>query len=90
MDATNAAILTGLTVTVGQWSAGEPISKGTIVGGAFLAVGLAALGQMSPEIASRFATLIVVVVLFRYAPAIFHKFGLISDEVYGSAKGWGA
>lgn len=90
MEATNAAVLTGLTVTIGQWSAGEPIAKSTIVGGAFLAIGLAALGQMSPELASKFATLIVIVVLFRYAPAIFHKFGLISDEVYNGAKGWAA
>lgn len=90
MDTTNAVVLTGLTVTVGQWSAGEKISKGVMVGGAFLAVALAGMAQMSPDLAGKFATLIVVVTLFRYGPAIFHKFGLIGDESYKFAKGWAA
>lgn len=86
----NAAVLTGLTVTAGQWASGEPLSLRTIIGGSFLAVALAAMNEVSPDLATKFATLIVVVVLFRYGPAIFNKFGLVSDPVYKDAKNWGS
>lgn len=90
MNTTNAAVLTGTLVTLGEWSADRPLSPKYIVGGAFLALSLGALDTLSPELAQRFATLIVVVVLFRYGPAIFHKFGLINDKTYADAKEWKA
>lgn len=88
MNTTSAAVLTGTIVTVGQWSAESELSPRYIVGGAFLALALGALNEMSPELAARFATLIVVVVLFRYGPAIFHRFGLINTKSYNATKGW--
>ncbi len=85
MEPTNAAVLTGLTVTVGRWADGEKLKGSVIIGAAFLAVGLAALAQGSPDLAGKFATLIVIVTLFRYGPAIFHKFGLINESTYRKA-----
>lgn len=86
----NAAVLTATTVTVGQWSAGEPLTPRYIVGGAFLAISLAVLNEMSEKLAAQFALLILVVTAFRWGPAIFHKFGLIDDAAYNAAKGWAA
>lgn len=86
----NAAVLTAGTVTIGQWSAGNPLTPRYIIGGAFLAVSLAAMNEMSEKLASQFALLILVVTVFRWGPAIFHKFGLIDDRTYNAAKGWAA
>lgn len=86
----NAAVLTGATVTVGQWSSGNPLAMKHIIGASFLAISLAAMNEVSPKLASQFAVVIMIGVLFRWGPAIFHKVGLIDAASYNAAKGWGA
>lgn len=82
----NAMVLSAATVTIGKWSAGQPLSTGVIIGSTFVAISLSAMNEASPELASAFGMLLLVMVLFKYAPAIFHKFGLISDDTYKAAK----
>lgn len=88
-DPVNGMALTGVLVTVGQWSEGKSISPGIIIGGTVTALFLAAISEASPELASRMTWLIVIVSIFRYAPAILHKAGLIKDDTYKAAAKWG-
>lgn len=83
----NAMVLSGATVTIGKWSAGEPLSTGVIIGSAFVAIALSGINEISPELAAGFGVLLLVMVLMKYGPAIFHKFGLINDDRYKEAMG---
>lgn len=78
MNTTSSVVATAAIVTIGKWSNDETISVRIAVGGAFLAIGLAALDQGSPVLASRFALLVFVVAAFMYVPAIAYKAGLTS------------
>lgn len=73
---TNAVVLTGTMVTVGKWANDEPLSIRVVVGGAFLAVGLATMAEIAPDLAGKFATLVVVVSAFMYLPVIAYRLGL--------------
>lgn len=73
---TNAVVLTGVIVTAGKWAQDEPLSMRIVVGGTALAVSLAAMNEGAPELASKFATLVVVIAAFMYLPAIAYRAGL--------------
>lgn len=76
MNTTNAVVLTGLVVVAGRWANSKPLDIRFGVGIAGLTLFLAALNSSSPELASRFAVLILVAAAFTYGPGIFRKAGL--------------
>jgi hypothetical protein len=76
MNTTNSVVATAAIVTVGKWSNDETVSVRIVVGGLFLAIALATMEQANPKLASRFATLVLVVAAFTYVPAIAYKAGL--------------
>lgn len=78
MNPATASVVTGVTVLVGEWAKDEPVSIRVVVGGMVLAVGLSVIAESAPDVASKFATLIVLVTAFRYGPAIAYKSGLIN------------
>lgn len=80
MNPATATVITGVTVILGEWAKDEPVSMRVIVGGTVLTLGLSVMAESQPVIASRFATLIVLVAAFTYLPAIFYKVGLTSTK----------
>lgn len=77
MNTTNAVLMTGLIVVAGRWSSDKPLDIKLAVGTAGLALFLAVLNSNSPELASKFAVLILVGAVFMYGPGIAKKAGLI-------------
>lgn len=73
---TNAVVLTGAIVVAGYWANGRKLTIRLAIGGAVLMFGLAALNEADPNLASKFAVLIVVAALFMYGPGIAKKTGL--------------
>lgn len=80
MNPATATVITGVTVILGEWAKDEPVSMRVIVGGTVLTLGLSVMAESQPVIASRFATLIVLVAAFTYLPAIFYKVGLTTTK----------
>jgi hypothetical protein len=76
MSTTNSVVATAAIVTIGKWANDEKLSVRIVIGGMFLAVGLAMLEQGSPKLASRFALLVLVVASFMYVPVVAYKAGL--------------
>lgn len=76
MNTTNAVVLTSVVVVAGHWANDKKLSIRVAIGAGALAFGLAALDQSSPELASKFAILILVAAVFMYAPGIAKKAGL--------------
>jgi hypothetical protein len=89
MDPLNSAVLTGAVVTGGKWAKGDKLSIDTVVGAGALAIGLSLMNSSAPELASKFATLILVVALFMYGPALAWRAGLIDHKKYPKAPSWG-
>lgn len=76
MNTTNAVLMTGLVVVSGRWASGKPLDIRLAVGTAGLALFLAVINSSSPELASRFAVLVLVTAVFMYGPTIAKKAGL--------------
>ena len=70
MESGQAAVMTALVVTVGRWVERKPLSVNIIVGGAGIAIGLALLSEADSELASQFATLILVTATLTYGVKI--------------------
>jgi uncharacterized protein involved in response to NO len=68
--------LTGVVVTTGRWSKGQPLAARPVIGLAFAAVVIALLSEADAGFASQFAFLILVGSLFVYGPDIVKKVGL--------------
>lgn len=77
MDTTNAAVGIALLTVAGRWSQGKKLDIRVGIGMAGLALGLAAINQSQPEIASKLALLVLLSAVFLYGPAIARKAGLI-------------
>jgi hypothetical protein len=76
MDTTQAAVLTGVVVTVGQWAKeGKGPSIKIVVGATVLAFMLAGISAGNDELGSRFAALVLVGALMVYVPSIVKKLG---------------
>jgi hypothetical protein len=73
MSPTNAAVLTGVVVTVGRWSEGKPLSAKVVVGAAFLAI---FLSVMPEDLGQGFAVLILLGAVLKYSVTIAQKAGL--------------
>lgn len=84
----NSAVLTGVTVTVGQWSQDKGVTINVVVGSAIFAIGLAAINEAAPDLASKFGLLVLVVALFMYGPAIAWKLGMLDKKKYPVAPSW--
>lgn len=76
MDTTNAVLMTGVLVVGGRWAQDKPLDIRIAVGTAGLALFLAVINASQPDLASKFAVLILVSAAFLYGPAIFKKTGL--------------
>lgn len=76
MNTTNAVLMTGLVVVAGHWASGKSLSIRLAVGTAGLSLFLAVLNESNPELAAKFAVLILVGAVFMYGPGIFKKAGL--------------
>lgn len=76
MNTNNLVVGTAAVVVAGRWAQDKPLNIGVVVGGGFLALGLAFLNEASPVLASRFAILVFVVATFMYVPAIAKSVGL--------------
>jgi hypothetical protein len=88
MDPLNSVVLTGAVVTAGKWAKGDSLSINTVVGAGFLAIGLSVMNGSAPELAGKFATLVLVVALFMYGPALAWRAGLIDHKKYPKAPDW--
>jgi hypothetical protein len=75
MDTTSSVVLTAAITSVGRWAEGKSLSINVVVGGAVLAVMLAALASANEDFASKMALLILVAALFRYMVPIAKKAG---------------
>lgn len=76
MNTTNWVLLTGLVVVAGHWANGKPLDIRLAVGTAGIALFLAVINASSPELASRFAALVLIGAVFIYGPGIAKKTGL--------------
>lgn len=75
MDTTTSVVLTASIVSVGRWSEGKSLSVDVVVGGAALAIMLAAMGSANEAFAEKFALLILVAASFKYLVPIAKKVG---------------
>lgn len=76
MNTTNAVLMTGLLVVAGRWADGKPLDIKLAVGTAGLALFLAVMNASQPELAGKFAVLVLVGAVFLYGPTIVKKTGL--------------
>jgi hypothetical protein len=76
MNTTNAVLMTAVVVVAGRWANEKPLSIRIAVGTAGLALFLAVLNSSSPDLASKFAVLILLAAVFQYGPGIVKKAGL--------------
>lgn len=76
----NGVLLTGVIVTAGTFANGKGIEPRTIVGGAFLGVGLLTLSQIDNQLAQRIGFLVLLTAAFLYVPTIAFKLGLIKTK----------
>lgn len=76
----NSVLLTGVIVTAGTFAADQSVSGRTIVGGAFLGIGLLTLAEVNYDLASKFAFLILLTAAFNYVPSIAYSLGLIKEK----------
>lgn len=76
MNTTNAVIMTSLVVVAGRWANDKPLDIRLAVGTAGLALFLAVINSSQPELASKFAVLVLVAAVFMYGPGIAKKAGL--------------
>lgn len=76
MNTTNWVLLTGLVVVAGHWANDKPLDIRLAVGTAGIALFLAVINASSPELASRFAALVLLAAVFLYGPGIAKKTGL--------------
>jgi hypothetical protein len=76
MNTTNAVVLTGLVVVAGHWANGKKLSVRLAIGTGGLVLFLSALNESSPDLAGKFAVLILLAAVFMYAPGVVKKAGL--------------
>jgi hypothetical protein len=76
MNTTNAVVLTGVLVVGGKWAQGTNLNIRIAIGIWALSLFLAVMNESEPELASKFAILVVLGALFLYGPAIVKKIGL--------------
>jgi hypothetical protein len=76
MNTTNAVVGVGIITVAGRWSQEKPLDIKVAIGVGALALFLAAFNESYPELASKFAVLVLVAALFLYGPAIAKKAGL--------------
>lgn len=76
MDTTNAVVGTGILTVAGRWAQDKPLDIRVAIGVGALALFLAAFNNSYPELAGKFATLVLVAAVFLYGPAIAKKMGL--------------
>lgn len=88
MEPAGLMFLSGGIVAAGTWLDGKKLDPKVIIGSVVTAGFVAMIGEVSPDLASKFAGLILLFVLFAYGPAVLHKLGLIPDKSYALIKDW--
>lgn len=76
MTPLNAAVLTGLTVTLGRWAEGKKLSINVVIGVTVLAIFLSVLESTRGDLAKAFGMLILVGAVLRYGIPLTKKLGL--------------
>lgn len=76
MNTTSSVVLAGLVVTAGRWSQGKELTMRVVVGGTFLAIALAAMGEANADLASKFGLLVLTAAVLTYGVPIAKKTGL--------------
>lgn len=76
MNPANAAILTGVIVTLGRWSEGKKIDIRVVVGVTLLALFLSIMSQTQNKMATGFSLLIVIAALLKYTIPISKRLGI--------------
>jgi hypothetical protein len=77
MNITTSVVTTLAITTVGRWADNKPVDVKVIAGGAVFVVGLTLISQADEPLAEKFALAVLMLALFRYAPDIMYKMGLI-------------
>lgn len=76
MNTTNAVVGIGILTVAGRWSQGKPLDIKVAIGVGALSLFLAAFNDSYPELAGKFAVLVLIAAVFLYGPAIAKKLGL--------------
>ena len=76
MDPVPAALAIGAITTLGRWANGKGLTINTVVGVVGIAVSLALIEQVSPEIARSFGVLVLLGTSIVFLPQIFKKSGV--------------
>lgn len=77
MTVTTSVAATAALVVAGRFAQSKPVDIKIAVGAGALAISLSVINSASPELASRFALLILVIATYLYVPSIAKKTGLI-------------
>lgn len=75
MNTTHTVMLTGGIVTVGRWQRGQPLSTRVVIGGTFLAIGLATLSNFDADFARLMSYAVLLAALYEYLPALVKAAG---------------
>lgn len=76
MDTIGATVGTGVLVVAGKWAAGEPITIKIAIGVGVLALCFAVFDAMNPDLASKFAIMVLLLAAFKYLPPLVSKLNL--------------
>jgi hypothetical protein len=76
MDTTAAVVGTGVLVVAGKWAAGETITIKLAIGVGVLALCFAVFDAVNPDLASKFALLVLFFAALKYLPPLVGKLNL--------------
>ena len=76
MDTIAATVGTGVLVVAGKWAAGETITIKIAIGVGVLALCFAVFDAMNPDLASKFAMLVLFFAALKYLPPLVTKLNL--------------
>jgi hypothetical protein len=75
MDATTAAVATGIVVVAGEWTSGKGLTARAVIGSGIYCIILSVMDQSQPQFAGTFAALILVTACLLYVLPITKALG---------------
>lgn len=78
MGPVDSAVLTGVVVSTGRWAQGKHLDMKLFTGAAVFAIFLSVMNAQSPDLASKFALLVLVAAVFMYGIPVSQKLGLVN------------
>lgn len=85
-DTTSMTTGTVLVVIAGQWTKGTLVPIRVIIGGTVYIILLSFMDNAVPDLAKKFAILVLISALFIYAVPIFEGLGLLGPEKQKQSK----